>query len=333
MKQKSIATSKATAAPFRNSRRKSPPRKPSHVPPSRALVTPIFVAVPGRARLRVAGLRGQAALAARLEARLAGQGAVRDVRVNPLTGNLLVTFDVSRMDLGALVTMVARHARETRSPAAPGLPSTGGDSWHAWPAHRAIEALRVDPEKGLSTAVAEERLARSGPNHLPAPSPRSSLSIVADHLTSLPVLLLGGAAALSVASGAVVDAVVILAVVAANAVVGYVTESRVERVLTSLQNSTVTQALVRRDGRDLVVPARAVVPGDVVVLKNGRDVPADARLIAVDGLAMDESALTGESMPVGKSALATVPAEATLVNRTNMVFAGTVVSSGSALAV
>jgi Ca2+-transporting ATPase len=276
---------------------------------------------------------GQAALASRLEARLAGHGAVRDVCVNPLTGNLLITFDVSRIDVAALVTVVARHVRDTRSQGAPGPPSTRGDSWHASPAHRATEALGVNPQRGLSTGTAEERLARIGPNYLPTPSPRSSLSIVADHLTSLPVLLLGGAAALSVASGAVVDAVVILAVVAANAVVGYVTESRVERVLTSLQNSTVTQALVRRDGRDLVVPARAVVPGDVVVLKNGRDVPADARLVAVDGLAMDESALTGESMPVGKSASAVVPAEAALASRTNMVYAGTVVSSGSGLAV
>ena len=107
---------------------------------------------------------------------------------------------------------------------------------------------------------------------------------------------------LSLLGGAVVEAVVILAVVAANAAVGYVTESRVERILTSLQNATMPQALVRRDGAETVVPAASLVPGDVVVLRAGYDVPADARLITGRRLRADESSLTGESMPVAKSA-------------------------------
>jgi Ca2+-transporting ATPase len=138
---------------------------------------------------------------------------------------------------------------------------------------------------------------------------------------------------LSLASGAVVDAVVILAVVAANAVVGYFTESRVERILTTLQRAVVPQARVRRDDVEVLVPASALVPGDVIVLEPGHDVAADARMLAANGLAVDESALTGESMPVVKRPSTTCAPQAPLADRVNMVYAGTVVSEGSGVAV
>src|SRR5207244_11332280 len=140
------------------------------------------------------------------------------------------------------------------------------------------------------------------------PQPKSSLEILAGHLTSLPVLLLGGATVLSLASGAVIDAVVILAVVIANAAVGYVTERRVERIMLSLQSAAIPQALVRRDGDEMVVPAAGLVPGDVLILKVGHDVPADARVIDVAGPPVHEAAVTGPTMPARTAAAALGPA-------------------------
>src|SRR5207244_11682296 len=111
------------------------------------------------------------------------------------------------------------------------------------------------------------------PLHDALPISKSSLEILAGHLTSLPVLLLGGATVLSLASGAVIDAVVILAVVIANAAVGYVTERRVERIMMSLQSAGIPQALVRRDGEERVVPGARLLPGDVLVAEVCHDVP------------------------------------------------------------
>src|SRR6185436_512183 len=119
--------------------------------------------------------------------------------------------------------------------------------------------------------------------------------------------------------------------VAANAAVGYVTERRVERILTSLQQTAVPQALVRRDGREIAVAASGLVPGDVLILKAGHDVPADARVVVAENLNVDESALTGESVPVAKTT-AVVSANGALAGRINMVHAGTVVADGSGLA-
>src|SRR5204863_10632 len=165
------------------------------------------------------------------------------------------------------------------------------------------------------------------------PQPKSSLEILAGHLTSLPVLLLGGATVLSLASGAVIDAVVILAVVIANAAVGYVTERRVERIMMSLQSAGIPQALVRRDGEEMIVPAAGLVPGDVLVLKVGHDVPADARVLNVAGLAVDEAALTGESMPVAKVVAALAGSNGALADRVNMLYAGTIITEGTGTAV
>jgi P-type Ca2+ transporter type 2C len=295
------------------------------------MVALISVAVPGRARLRVDGLRGRQSLALHLQARLSAHSGVRHVSASALTGNILVLFDVAGLDLARLVAAVAQHAGDSR--AGPGSAPAASDAWHALSTDRVAELLDTDSLKGLSSAVATERLARIGPNQLPGQQPRSALSILADHLTSLPVLLLGGAAALSLITGAPVEAAVVMAVVAANAVVGYFTESRVERVLRSLQTATVPQALVRRDGQDMVLPAPSLVPGDLMVLRNGHEVPADGRLVAVDGLTVDESALTGESMPVGKAASRRVAIDTALAERSTMVFAGTVASAGAGWAV
>jgi Ca2+-transporting ATPase len=294
-------------------------------------VVAVSLAVPGRARLRVSAVRGKPVLATRLADRLGAHGAVREVHASPVTGSLLVFFDPARLDTRALMRAVRRHVRHVDNGTNGHRAVTG--PWPRLSALEVLDRLATPGPDGLSKQEAESRLALVGANRVPTPAAKSSLAIVAGHLTSLPVLLLGGAAALSLLSAAPIEAAVIMAVVAANATVGYVTERRVERVLTSLQSTTTPLALVRRDGAETTLPAAAVVPGDVLVLRAGHDVAADARLIEVDGLSVDESALTGESAPAAKVASAQLSANGGLGDRVNMVHAGTVVAEGAGLAV
>jgi Ca2+-transporting ATPase len=290
----------------------------------------VLSAIAGRVRLRVEGLRGDAALAGRVQAALVAHASVRSVRVNTLTGSVLVVFDAGAIEAARLLRAVARGATGAAAGAAPG--PRGPDTrppWHALGSADVTARLGADAGAGLSTAEASARLAAHGPNRLPVPRPKSALAILSDHLTSLPVLLLGGAAALSLLSGAIIDAAIIVAVVGINAAVGYVTESRVERVLMSLQHATTPRALARRDGRDVVIAAEALVVGDVVQLAAGHEVPADVRLLDTDGLSLDESALTGESLPVTKRPRAACAATAPIPARVTMAYAGTVVAEGA----
>jgi Ca2+-transporting ATPase len=276
-------------------------------------------------------LRQQPALAARLAECLLSDDGIHAVVVNPLTGSVLVRFEPSRVTVHILVETVRAHARNGH----PG--SNGGgaprEAWHTLSVSTVLERLSTSATRGLTRESAQARLSAVGANRLPVPRPKSTLAILADHVTSLPVLLLGGAAALSIASGAALEAAAILAVVAANTTVGYLTERRVERILTSLQHATVPRALVRREGDEQIVSANVLVPGDVLALRAGHEVPADARVVETEGLAVDESALTGESAPVLKSAASLPDTVMALPDHLNMVHAGTLVAEGRGLAV
>jgi len=302
-------------------------------------VIPLSVAVPGRARLRVEGLRGRPALKFHLEERLAGHPAVHRVQANPVTGNLLVLFDCRSVTVRDLVAAVARH-RNGAPPSSNGdgapiqlAPALDRPAWHTLALNHASAQLETSLETGLSEDEAAARLVAVGPNRLPVPEPKSALAILYDQVATLPVGLLGAAAVVSIASGGLLDAAVILGVVAINAAVGYFTESKVERIISALHDSTTPMSFARRDGTDTVVPTASLVPGDLVILKPGYDVPADGRILAAKGLAVSEAALTGESAPVIKMAEVVHGADSPIADRTNMVYAGTVVSEGSGLAV
>jgi P-type Ca2+ transporter type 2C len=271
--------------------------------------------------------------------RIAGAHGIRQAHASSTTGNLLVLFDARKLELRSLIAAVARLAGEARS----GAPRASHDEsraltrvdsiWHTVSAADAARQLAANPDTGLTAEEVTRRLATLGENSLPTPAPKSSLEILAGHLTSLPVLLLGAAAVLSLGMGAVVDAVVIGVVIGTNGIVGYVTERRVERIFASLQNGGLPPALVRRDGRKVMVPAHELVPGDVMLLETGHTIAADARLVEAEHLGVDESTLTGESMPVMKVAALVCRADASLPDRRNMVFAATVVAEGSGIAV
>ncbi len=198
---------------------------------------------------------------------------------------------------------------------------------HNLPVHEALVLLASDPEHGLDSDEAARRLERHGPNVLPRVERRGALLrlLLQFHHPLIYVLLI--AAAVTYAIGEPVDASVILGVVVANAAVGFVHEARAERALDVLSAMLTVDAHVVRDGARRRVAARELVPGDVVLVEPGDKVGADVRLVEVAELHVDESALTGESVPVAKAQVVLAP-ETVLGDRANMIFSGTLVTAG-----
>ncbi|WP_343073907.1 HAD-IC family P-type ATPase [Phytoactinopolyspora mesophila] len=195
------------------------------------------------------------------------------------------------------------------------------------PEHEVFLLFETDREHGLDADEARRRLHQIGPNVLPRLSRRGPLVrlLLQFHHPLIYVLL--AAAAATTAIGELVDASVILAVVVLNAGIGYLQESRAERALDALVAMVQTEATVVRNGSKVRIPSEEVVPGDVVVLETGDKVPADLRLFAVQELQIDESALTGESVPVAKQSLK-LPADTVLGDRANMAYSTSLVSRG-----
>ncbi|MER6812669.1 HAD-IC family P-type ATPase [Spirillospora sp. NPDC000708] len=187
-------------------------------------------------------------------------------------------------------------------------------------------ALGTDAERGLDGPEAAERLTRDGPNELPAARGQGPAARFLLQFHSPLIYVLLASAAASALLGEHADALVILGVVAVNAVVGFAQESRAEAALTALSALTRTTASVVRDGAPVTVPAAELVRGDLVALAAGDKVPADLRLLRTDELSVDESALTGESVPVRKDPAALE--ETALADRRNMAFSGTLVANG-----
>jgi Ca2+-transporting ATPase len=191
-----------------------------------------------------------------------------------------------------------------------------------------IRSLEVDPGNGLSSGQVRRARSRYGKNRVRRDGGRSAWGILADQFKSLIMLLLGGASALSFAFSQWVDGTAIAVAMLINAVVGFVTELQAVRSMEALQEMSRMTARVRRGGRQLVLPAEELVPGDLVLLESGDVLPADIRLTESNGLQSNESALTGESVPVAKST-DPVPEEAVLTERSSMLFKGTAVTRGS----
>jgi Ca2+-transporting ATPase len=224
--------------------------------------------------------------------------------------------------------------RKGRSPPVPARRAEQPQThWHSLATVEVVQQHGVAFELGLSAAEAAMRLQRYGPNALTEAEARSPWQIFLGQFDSLPIWLLLASAGVSVVTGGVADAAVILAVVGMNAAIGYATESQAERTINALTKVQHPPVPVLREGRVLAVPSREVVPGEVLLLTPGCFVAADARLVQVKDLSVDESALTGESLPVAKAAEAVLAADTALAERINMVYMGTAVTGGSALAV
>jgi Ca2+-transporting ATPase len=204
--------------------------------------------------------------------------------------------------------------------------------WHSLEAGAAARALDTDPGRGLSAQEAEARLAQHGPNELSQEEKASAWALFFNQFRNVLVLILIVATVLSAFVGEYVDAVIILAIVVFCAVLGFVQEYRAERALDALKNMLTPMISVLRDGQELEIPSKNLVPGDVLVLEAGDRIPADARVVENRSLQCDEAPLTGESLPVAKE-LGPVRADAPVGDRRNMMFAGTTVTYGRGKAV
>jgi P-type Ca2+ transporter type 2C len=188
--------------------------------------------------------------------------------------------------------------------------------------------LETSPSSGLSNEEAARRLVAHGPNELEAADVIAPWQILLAQFKNVLILILLVAVGLSAVLGHMTEAIVISVIVVFAAVLGFVQEYRAERAIEALRQMAAPNATVVRDGKEDDVPARELVPGDVVLLRAGDRASADARLSEVVALQVEESALTGESQPVEKQTTALVGEEPQLGDRTNMVYAGTTVTYG-----
>ena len=203
--------------------------------------------------------------------------------------------------------------------------------WHVAEAAAILESLRATPH-GLTPAEADARLRDYGPNRLPEPAPPGLLAIVLRQFASPLIYILVFAAVVAVFLGDFKDAGFIAAVLVLNAAIGGSQEWKAERSSLALRQLLQIRAAVQRGGEVMEIAAERVVPGDVIWLESGNRVPADARLLTAQGLEIDESLLTGESLPARKDAAWVGPAQAPVGDQANMAYAGAIVTRGRAKA-
>src|SRR5438309_1081724 len=215
---------------------------------------------------------------------------------------------------------------------------TMADDWHSLPADAVLKRLDASP-LGLDSQEAARRLSRFGANELVQTARVNPLRILLSQFLDVLVIVLIIAAIISAALGLLqgenadlYDAVLIIVIVVMNAILGFVQEYRAERSLEALKNLAAPKAHILREGGIVAVPSRELVPGDVTVLAAGDRIPADARLLEVASLRVNEASLTGESLPVSK-AVDALSRDSFLGDRKNMVFMGTAVDGGRAKAV
>lgn len=217
--------------------------------------------------------------------------------------------------------------------------------FYSCPQGDVVNDLATDAQKGLTEEEAQARLARYGENKLKEQKKKSMLVRFLEQFKDVMIIILLIAACISfgvicyqVVNGKespieFVEPALIVFIVVLNAVMGVVQESKAEKALEALKNMSAPHARVLRDGKEKFIQASALVPGDIIYLEAGDFVPADARLLTSSNLKSEESALTGESVPAEKDARAEVKGNASVGDRTNMVFSGCSLTYGSATAV
>jgi len=199
--------------------------------------------------------------------------------------------------------------------------------WHAISPQEVAGVLSSDPSAGITFQEAADRLQRQGRNVLPEGKKRTLLRMFLDQFRDLLVLILVAACAVSFAMREITDALVILAILVLNALLGVIQEHKAGRALDALKKMSVPSCEVIRAGRLAEISSEEVVPGDLVVLREGDAIPADLRLTESFNLRTDEASLTGESVPVEKTSEC-LAADTTLPERVNMAYAGTHVTYG-----
>ncbi|WP_411503130.1 calcium-translocating P-type ATPase, SERCA-type [Brevibacillus centrosporus] len=204
--------------------------------------------------------------------------------------------------------------------------------WYTLAATDVTEALHSDAAQGLTQQEAERRLAKQGANQLAENKRKPLYTVFLDQFKDFMVLILFIATLISYFLGEYLDAITIIAIIIINGILGFIQEARAERSLQALKELASPMARVMREGHLAMIPASRLVPGDLVLLEAGDRVPADMRLLAANRLEIEESALTGESVPVSKSIKrleVTAAAQVPLGDQKNLAFMGTMVTGGT----
>jgi len=299
------------------------------------VIQAIHTVVPGRARYRIDKLYRCEDFKQHLEFYLSQQSGIISATANTLTGNILVLFEL-QLSVDRVQELIVEVAQNYNPHAVSNQESSTNpqqnDNWYALDIDAVLAQLQTS-DTGLTQVIAHQYLQKYGTNTLPETVTRSEWSILLEQFQSLPVGLLCIAAGLSVATGGLADAAVIMGVVGINAAIGYITESQSEKIIHSLKSRDRPLTSVLRDRQIVEINTAEVVPGDILVLKAGNYVAADARLIATENLSIDESALTGESLSVSKSTASLIAADISLGDRINMAYKGTLVLGGQGLGV
>ena len=199
---------------------------------------------------------------------------------------------------------------------------------HAKPIDEVVALLQAHLERGLTQKEAQERLQKFGANELTERPRPGFLALLWDQFNNYLVIILIIAALISLALGEWVDSIAIMCIVVLNAVVGVIQESKAEQALAALKKMAAPNAQVIRDGHQITVPGRELVPGDLVLVEAGNYVPADMRLVSTVNLKVEEASLTGESVPVEKNAAVMLDKEIPLGDRRNSAFMSTMLTYG-----
>jgi Ca2+-transporting ATPase len=202
------------------------------------------------------------------------------------------------------------------------------EPWHSLEAAAVLDWAGVSADRGLGAQEASAKLSKVGPNDVEAEKATSPVELLAHQFADVMIVLLLVAALISGLLGDIVDTIAILVIIVLNATIGVIQEYRAQRAIAALRRLASPVAVVVRDGVHHRIPAREVVPGDVVLIEAGDVVPADLRVIEGSDLGIDESALTGESVPVAKSEAVVDTADLVVAERLNMAYKNTLVTRG-----
>lgn len=200
--------------------------------------------------------------------------------------------------------------------------------WYTISGDEALRKLQVDPAKGLTEKEAARRLAEMGPNRLKAQKRKSILQLFLAQLRDWLIYVLFAAVVITLFMGEYIDAIIILMVIVLNAVLGVIQEVKAGNAIEALQKMSSPRALVRRDGEVREIDSENLVPGDILILDAGRYIAADIRLIETASLQVEESAMTGESIPSEKDASLVLDEKTPLGDRENLAFMTSLVSKG-----
>ena len=318
--------------------------------------------LPGRFRVGVPAVRGNKAEADKLAQKLDHVAHIAGY-INPVTGRILLVYNPKYISPHAVLKAVAHAAANGRTRGADFAvlvkdtyfgPSNGARNgrgrngsqskaaqaqkkpaaaWHSLHPERVLELTGTSKDEGLSSKLAQKRLALYGPNQLQEGTKRTVIEMLAESLGGFMPKLLLGAAAVSLFIGGTADALVITSIVILQAALETFQGYQAEKSLAALREMSAPMAKVVRDGALKEIPANSLVFGDLIQLEAGDRVPADARLLESNNLLTDESCLTGESIPVVKDLEIQQKLEMLTADKLNMLFAGTNITGGKAQAV